>query len=158
MDKFDADLVGQFISKENVAVVESEFIGDHDVIGLETSTKTFIAEGLASHNSEYGPQRPSCEFFLGIAAGLGRRITIPDKADLLKTKFLYGFEEREQVAWEAKMIGMLESMEKRKQKALAQMQSAQKQVEQYIGAQEATKEIQRIWSNLAETKIWSDPC
>ncbi len=109
-------------------------------------------------SSEYGPQRPSCEFFLGIAAGLGRKITIPDQADLLKTKFLYGFEEREQVAWEKKITGMLESMEGRKQKAVAQFESAKKQIDQYIGAQEATREIQRIWSNLAETKIWHDPC
>jgi len=107
--------------------------------------------------SEWGPQRPSCEFFLGIAAGMGIKITIPDQADLLKTRFLYGFEEREQCAWEMKITQMLQAMEGRKQKAVQQYEIANKQIQQYVGAQEAVKEIQRIWSNIADTKIWSDP-
>ncbi len=157
MEKFNADFLGQIMSKENVAVIESEFIGDHDVIGLETTTKTFIAEGFASHNSEYGPQRPSCEFFLGIAAGMGIILTVPDQADLLKTRFLYGFEEREQCAWESKIMQMLEAMEMRKQKEVRNYEVANKKIQQYVGAQEAVREIQRIWSNIADTKIWSDP-
>lgn len=36
------------------AVIESiEYLGDREVIDLQTSTKTFIAEGLVSHNSTY---------------------------------------------------------------------------------------------------------
>lgn len=107
--------------------------------------------------SEYGPQRPSCEYFLGIARGMGIKVTIPEQADLLKTRFLYAFEEREQVAWEAKMMNMMSAMEQRKAKAVSQFEMAQKQINQYVGAQEALREIQRIWSNLADTKIWSDP-
>jgi hypothetical protein len=157
MEKFDAGLLGQFISKENIAVVESEYIGEHEVIGLETSTKTFIAEGLASHNSEYGPQRPSCEYFLGIAVGLGIKIVIPKQMDLLKTKFLYGFGEVEAQAWETKLVQMLEAMDARQQKAINTMEIAKKQNDQYIGAKEALKEIQRIWANFNESKIWQDP-
>jgi len=157
LSKFDGSILGQFNSKENVAVVESEFIGDHEVVGLETSEKTFIAEGLASHNSEYGPQRPSCEFFLGIAAGMGIKITIPDTADLLKTKFLYGFEEREQILWEKKVTSMITSMEQRKAKAMNQVEMATKQVQQYVGAIEAMRESERIWSNFNDPKIWNDP-
>ncbi len=107
--------------------------------------------------SEYGPQRPSCEFFLGVAAGLGRIITIPDQSDLLKTKFLYGFEEREQYAWEKKMVSTMQALETRKQKAIAQFELANKQTQQYVGAQEMLREIQKLWSNLADTKIWADP-
>ncbi|GAG52607.1 unnamed protein product, partial [marine sediment metagenome] len=44
-------------------------------------------------DTEYGHQRPSCEYFLGVAAGLGIKIWIPDTCDLLKTRFLYGKEE-----------------------------------------------------------------
>lgn len=107
--------------------------------------------------SEYGPQRPSCEFFIGICAGLGIKVTIPKQSDLLKTRFLYGFEEREQSEFEAKISSMMEAMEARKQKAAAQLEMAQKQVHQYVGAQEAVKEISRIWSNYMDKKIWSDP-
>lgn len=43
-------------------------------------------------NSEYGPQRPSCEYFIGVARGLGYRVDIPDVSDLLKTATMYGSE------------------------------------------------------------------
>ena len=107
--------------------------------------------------SEYGPQRPSCEFFLGIAAGMGISITIPATADLLKTKFLYGFQEREQCAWEAKMSSIIQSLNARQQKALRDRDHAQKQFEQYVGAKAAHNEIERIWSNLMTTTKWEDP-
>lgn len=42
---------------------------------------------------EYGYQRPSCEYWLGIAAGKGIKIFIPPKADLLKLRFQYGYVE-----------------------------------------------------------------
>ena len=157
MNKFNPDILGQLISKDNVAVIESEFIGDHPVIGLETEAKTFIAEGICSHNSEYGPQRPSCEYFLGIAVGLGIKIVIPKQMDLLKTKFLYGFQEREATAWESKLVMMKEAMEARQAKALNQIEIGKKQNDQYIGAIEALKEIQRIQSNWGDSKLWQDP-
>lgn len=40
--------------------------------------------------SEYGYQRPSCEFFLGWARGAGIRLTIPHESDLLKSAWQYG--------------------------------------------------------------------
>lgn len=107
--------------------------------------------------SEYGPQRPSCEFFLGVAAGMGIKITIPKSADLLKTKFLYGFQEREQTIWEEKMTAINLSLHARHNKAVQQAKHAEKQTQQYIGAQETLAEIERIWSNLMTTTQWSDP-
>lgn len=106
--------------------------------------------------SEYGPQRPSCEFFLGIAAGLGIPITMPPQADLLKTRFLYGFEEKEQTAWDEKMQSMLTAMAKRRNEATQKAQMAQKQIDQYLGAEQAVREVSRIWSNLMDPKIWRD--
>jgi hypothetical protein len=43
-------------------------------------------------DSEYGFQRPSCEYFLGVAAGMGIKLYIPKNSDLLKATLLYGFE------------------------------------------------------------------
>lgn len=40
--------------------------------------------------SEYGYQRPSCEWLLGHAMGAGIKVQIPDESDLLKTAFQYG--------------------------------------------------------------------
>lgn len=42
---------------------------------------------------EYGYQRPSCEYWLGIAAGKGIKILIPPKADMLKLRHPYGYVE-----------------------------------------------------------------
>ena len=46
-------------------------------------------EGLAS---EYAHQRPSVEFFIGLALGRGIKVTVPDTCDLLKNNLLYGFD------------------------------------------------------------------
>ncbi len=43
--------------------------------------------------AEYSMQRPSCEYFLGIAEGRGTEIVIPGGADLLKATHLYGYED-----------------------------------------------------------------
>jgi len=43
-------------------------------------------------DDEYAHQRPSCEYFLGWAAGAGIKIYLPPESDLLKSCSLYGFE------------------------------------------------------------------
>lgn len=44
-----------------VKVVSKEFVGEQEVVTLETSTGTLIANGFASHNSSYGKQSsPFC--------------------------------------------------------------------------------------------------
>jgi hypothetical protein len=106
--------------------------------------------------SEYGPQRPSCEWMLGIAAGLGIRLNIPPQADLLKTSFLYGFEEREQTLWESKLMQMKNSMMARRQKQEAIAAAAERTIQQYHGAEEAVNQCMRVWSNLMTERVWKD--
>lgn len=49
---------GHFRCRKVVRVVTTEFLGDTELVALGTSTRTFIAEGLASHNSYWrGRQR-----------------------------------------------------------------------------------------------------
>lgn len=43
--------------------------------------------------SEYAAQRPSCELFVGIALGMGVKVTIPRTADLCKTRRLYALDD-----------------------------------------------------------------
>jgi hypothetical protein len=51
-----------------------------------------------AQNTEYGGQRPSCEYFIGLARGMGIKVVLPKQSGLLKAKFLYGIEaEREDV-------------------------------------------------------------
>lgn len=42
--------------------------------------------------SEYGYQRPSVEYFIGIARGLGIEVVMPQESELCKTGFLYGYD------------------------------------------------------------------
>ena len=51
-----------------------------------------------SHTAEYGEQRPSCEYFVGLARGMGIKVMIPVASDLLKTARLYGFEGIDKLA------------------------------------------------------------
>lgn len=46
-----------------------------------------------AQGTEYAAQRPSCEYFLGVARGLGINVIVPDDSDLLKTASLYGAED-----------------------------------------------------------------
>ena len=43
-------------------------------------------------DTEYGKQKPSCEYFIGLAVGAGITMQIPDTSDLLKSRVLYGFD------------------------------------------------------------------
>jgi len=45
-----------------------------------------------AQDSEYEKQRPSCEYFLGWAKGLGIDTYVPPQCDMLQTPKLYGFD------------------------------------------------------------------
>lgn len=42
---------------------------------------------------EYQEQRPSCEYWLGRAEGKGIKIVLPKGCDILKSYYIYGYEE-----------------------------------------------------------------
>jgi len=42
--------------------------------------------------SEYSHQRPSVEFWIGVARGLGIEVVMPQESEILKTGFLYGWD------------------------------------------------------------------
>lgn len=46
-----------------------------------------------SHNTEYGYQKPNCEYYLGYVSGQGRTVVIPQGGELLKAPYLYGYNE-----------------------------------------------------------------
>ncbi len=93
LDKFDATSLGIFQKRKTVAVIKLEFLGEHPVIGLKTNTGTFIAEGLASHNSEYKDQRLGCQYFSIIAKAHGIEVGTPPESDLFRPAPLYGVSE-----------------------------------------------------------------
>ena len=73
MKRFDASKLGVIHHRgHSVAIERMEFLGEQSVIGLNTSTGTFIAEGFASHNSQ---QRVGFRHFVDVARVLGINVT-----------------------------------------------------------------------------------
>lgn len=93
MKKFNPEIMGVMHAPNAVAVKSCRVIGDYPVIAIKTDTSTFIAEGFASHNSEYAFQRPGCQNFIGIAAAMGIKIVLPLESDLMQPPTPYGLIE-----------------------------------------------------------------
>ena len=89
LENMDINSLGRMVG-DKVALVKKEFVGEQPVIALGTTTGTFIAEGLASHNSK---ERPSVEYFVGYARAKGIKVYIPDESDICKVPYYYGFQE-----------------------------------------------------------------
>jgi hypothetical protein len=99
------------------------------------------------HQNEYSHQRPSCEYFIGMARGMGIEVILPDNCDLLKTRYMYGLQEPQEHAFNKKLNDMLQSMEQRQTEADKKHKIAEQQIQQYIGARSAIQEIAKIWGN-----------
>src|SRR3990167_3212523 len=61
IEKFDIGNFGTAYAKSSVALIKKESIGETELIGITTSTGTFVAEGLASHNSDEMGFQPEAE-------------------------------------------------------------------------------------------------
>jgi len=55
--------------------------------------KIYIFGVDMAQDSEYAFERPSVEFFCGYAEGVGIELIVPEKSDLLKSAWLYPFED-----------------------------------------------------------------
>lgn len=142
----DALRVGdRIVSLDGTQVVTAcDFIGEHDVVGITTTTGTIIVEGLWSSNSEYAAQRPSCEFFLGVAVGRGIKIHLPKTSDLLKVRWMYGYEDEIQSSWDARVNEIYTGITGRLTQAQQSERQAHEAVLQYLGAQDAIRTLKRI--------------
>lgn len=78
--KFDPDKLGSFDVMQCVAIQSIEYIGEQQVIALGTSTRTFIANGFASHNSAPEGLHDDCVCALALAV---RKLTLPGLGDNL---------------------------------------------------------------------------
>ena len=107
------------------------------IYGIDMST--FLEDG------EYAFQRPSCEFWLGMAAGRGIKLHIPKESDLLKTRFLYAYEEEKKHAYEEKIKYLQEDVAKKKAQTIEQQRHWRDHQKEYEGAELALKELLLTW-------------
>jgi hypothetical protein len=141
---FNPDRVGTLNCKDGVPLGDSDYIGEQEVVGITTSTQTLIVEGFASHNSEYASQRPSCEYFLGVAKGRGCEIFLPKTSDLLKVRWMYGYEDEIQSSWDARVNDIYAGIQARRKAAEQQQAQAREACLQYLGAEDAIRTLKRI--------------
>jgi hypothetical protein len=99
-------------------------------------------------DSEYGHQRPSCEYFLGVAAGLGIKIWLPDTCDLLKSRFLYGRDEPEELQFRQKLTEVLKNLNAKLRSENEKMEKAKQEVCKYHGAVIGIQNVDKIWKNI----------
>ena len=106
-----------------------------------------VSSPLRGQN-EYSHQRPSCEYFIGIAEWRGVTVDIPAESDLLKTNFLYSFQEHQEDEFTLKCRELINSMNHRRAKAEQEANLANQKIQQYIGAESCANEIMKIRTNL----------
>jgi hypothetical protein len=97
-----------------------------------------------AQESEYNFQRPSCEYFLGIAKGRGIEIFLPKTSDLLKVRWMYGYEDEIQSSWDARVNEIYAGIQARRKSAEQQQAQAREACLQYLGAEDAIRTLKRI--------------
>lgn len=103
-----------------------------------------------AQGSEYAAQRPSCEYFLGLAAGRGINVYIPPTSDLLKVSAMYGIEDDS--ALRIKLDERAKELEQRLQQLQGQYNMIEKQIHQVLGARENTSYFRSVWVNAAAAR------
>lgn len=98
-----------------------------------------------AQDSEYQHQRPSCEYLIGIAKGLGVDVYIPETSDLLKTPFLYGLEEEKKNAMVIKTDARIKDLQNRAAQMNQNLQQQQAALHQLQGAIEDAQYFRRAW-------------
>lgn len=96
-------------------------------------------------DGEYGSQRPSCEYMIGYCEGKGIKFYVPPESDLLKTPFLYGFEDARKDALRAKLLARKQEMEQKKAEYLAQIEQAKAFLNTYDGALQDVNYMLKSW-------------
>jgi len=105
--------------------------------------------------TEYEVQRASCEYWIGIAEGMGIKMYIPDSSDLNKTRFIYAYEPKRQMQWEVKQLNQIKNIEERLANINAAIEANTRAKYQHEGALGYAKEAIKVWSDLG-TKFKPD--
>lgn len=94
-----------------------------------------------SHFTEYGTQKPSCEYYLGLAKGMGKKIHVPAESDLMRSNFLYGKDEEKQSKEMVKHHDRLGFLTNAYNGIKQQLEQGRDAMNQHVGAIEERKSM-----------------
>ena len=112
-----------------------------------------------AHSTEYGSQRPSCEYFIGWARGRAEIqgypiIHIPEESELLKSNFLYGYVNGEK---EDKIISQKIAHFTRQHQAYMNNELMQRDAKnQYLGAVQGLSDYKRTLMQYTDKDLVSE--
>lgn len=110
---------------------------------MEGATHISIVGVDMAQSTEYSAQRPSCEWIIGVAEGLGIEVYIPPASDLLKTAALYGVDDDS--ALRTKLLDRKAELEGRLREAEQQHHAAGAAMLQLRGALEDVNYWLHVW-------------
>lgn len=108
--------------------------------GVDMMTSAMPAGG---GGAEYSYQRPSCEYWMGIAEGYGVKVVLPEECDLLKCAFPYGDELG--TAFRRKIEYELQNARKAKQQHAGQQAQVQAILQQLEGKIVTLETLLNTW-------------
>ena len=86
-----------------------------------------------SIDTEYSLQRPSVEYWLGIAKGMGKAIYVPPSSTLLKTLSIYGYEQEKAILFVEMYKAKLKYLQDQRTTAANELDFAKTTYNQYTG-------------------------
>ena len=108
---------------------------------------------------EYQSQRPSCEYYIGLAEGKGIKVYIPPESDLLKCFCDYGFEDGELSMMSQRLKSFEEEQSAKRQHFDNQLNNSLVERSRAEGAQGAFSQIQKAfvyphasWEHIEQKK------
>lgn len=94
---------------------------------------------------EYQVQRPSVEYFVGIAVGAGIDVYIPPQSDICKSPYLYGYEDGKRSEVRLKMDARQRELQNRVNALQRQRDEVDAQLHQFAGALDDVGYWKRTW-------------
>lgn len=114
-----------------------------------------------AHQTEYASQRPSVEYIIGIAEGLGIEVFIPPNSDICKTTALYGVATTAPLR--IKMQSRIEHLRTAKvqlmgqqQQKQAEIQAIQSQIDQIRGQMSMAEYVAGVWTMPTDIEVGAE--
>jgi hypothetical protein len=98
-----------------------------------------------AQDSEFSHQRPSCEFFIGVAHGKGIQLSVQSSSDLLKAPFVYGFEDEKMTVFKSQVTERRKWLTDMLNQAAQKESLAKEERLQYVGAVADIEHVMKRW-------------